>query len=192
MLVTSTLIEAPAAEPVDVALAMLAVRIDDDPALRPQFEAALVAAREQCEREIGRALITQTRRLQLRDWPACAGGRIPLDFPPVQRVLAVEYWSATGWQAVPEAVYDLVFFDDLSHAVLLRPGQHWPGLADSHGPRVRVDFVAGFGDGPDDVPKPLQQWITAMAGFDVQSPTHTEQPPHDFLNRKLDAWRTRV
>lgn len=185
----SYVIEEPAAEPVAVEMAMLQLRYDED-AMPPDMASKLRTAREQAEHETGRALITQTRRLELHEWPPGDCG-IVLDFPPVQSVAAFTYWDGAAWQPVQAPVFELARVDKLTWCVVRQVGQSWPTLGARRGPRIRVDFVAGFGDDGATVPEAIKQWIVAHAGVALKPPKDGGEFP-EFLNRLLDAWRTRL
>lgn len=184
----SHVVTPPQAEPVAVADAMLQLSIDDE-AMQPKLEPLLVDARERAEHELGRSLITQTRQMLLTCWPCCPErwSAVELDAPPVQSVSKVEYWAG-GWQTLDPQAYSLEQFE--KHRHLLVPTLGWPALGDRNGARVRITYVAGFGDTGAAVPQPIRQWIVAMAGHALEDPTGQSEP-NDFINRRLDAWRTR-
>jgi uncharacterized phiE125 gp8 family phage protein len=187
----SEVITGPAAEPVDVASALQQLRIDDE-ANGPLLAPKLVAAREDAEQLLGRSLITQTRLLQLCDWPCLSdhSGAIALSHPPVQAVLAIEYWATAGWQTLASSAYTLELLDKLHHLVM--PVTGWPALAWRPGPRVKVTYRAGFGDTGEAVPETIRQWIVATAGYALDDPTGASAGPSEFINRRLDAWRTHI
>ena len=186
---SSYVIAGPAIEPVSVAAAMLQLRYDED-ALPPDMASKLRAAREQAEHETGRALIDQTRRLELHDWPVGDCG-IVLDYPPVKEVASFTYWDGSAWRSVQAPVFELSRLDKLTWCVLRHVGQSWPTLGARRGARIRVDFVAGFGADGDAVPESIKQWIVAHAGLALKPPKDGKDPG-EFINRLLDAWRTRL
>lgn len=185
----SHVVTPPQAEPVAVADAMLQLSIDDE-AMQPKLEPLLIDARERAEHELGRSLITQTRQMLLTCWPCCPErwNAVELDAPPVQEVTQVQYW-ADGWQTLPPPAYSLEPIGKHQH--LLVPVGAWPSLGGRNGVRVRITYIAGFGDEGEAVPQAIRQWIVAMAGHALEDPTGQNQP-NEFLNRRLDAWRTRI
>ena len=187
---SSIVLIAPEAEPVTVADAMRALRIDEADAAT-DLEAKLLDARERAEYLTGRALITQTRRLQLLDWPgplAELGAAVLLDFPPVQEVAELAYWSEGQWVTVQASALELVQIDKIRWAVVPVSGS-WPTLGSKAGHRVRVDFVCGFGPAGDSVPEPIRQWITTVAGHAWSDPTASGDAPNEYIDRRLDGWR---
>ena len=187
---SSVLIAGPAAEPVDAVEAMKRLRIDDE-ANADIVTAALLDARESAESYLGRALITQTRELSLSRWPDAdeCGGAVLLDHPPVQAVSEVRYWDGEQWVVWPSDQYTLERLDRVHH--LLMPALAWPSLGSRPGVRVRITYTAGFGDDGGDVPEVIRQWIVAMAGISLDDPMG-EKPVNEFINRRVDTWRTRL
>ena len=187
---SSELIDGPSVEPVDAAEAMRQLRIDDE-ANAPQVETSLREAREMAEHVLGRALITQTRRLSLLGWPASNeyAGAVLLDYPPIQDVTEVRYWNGEQWAVLPPDQYTLERLDRVHH--LLMPAVTWPALGARPGVRVRITYTAGFGDAGEDVPEAIRQWIVARAGIALDDP-RGDKPVNEFINRRLDAWRTRL
>lgn len=112
----------------------------------------IIAATSMAEHELGRALITQTIKLEMKAFPR---GRIELDMPPVQSITSIKYLDDGGaMQTLSEAKYELV-------KDLIRPGvkaDQWP-----IGTQVEVVYVAGFGSA-DEVPREIKQWILVQIG----------------------------
>lgn len=187
---TSQLIDGPTVEPVDAVEAMRQLRIDDQ-ANAPLVTSALLSAREEAEFELGRALLTQTRQLTLMAWPDRDehSGAVLLDYPPVQEVQEVRYWDGEQWIVLATDQYTLERLDRVHH--LLMPAVSWPALGTRKGPRVRITYVAGFGDEGADVPSVIREWIVVRAGITLEDPLG-EKPVNEFINRRLDAWRTRL
>lgn len=187
---SSDLISGPEAEPVSAAEAMSQLRIDDE-ANSPLVADALLVARQDAEFELGRSLITQTRRISLADWPVSDrfGSALLMDRPPVQAVTQVQYWDGSSWLVLDEAQYSLERLDKLHH--LLMPVQAWPTLGVKPGVRVRITYTAGFGASGDDVPAVIRKWIVARAGIALIDPLG-EKPVNESINRQLDEWRTRI
>lgn len=187
---SSILISGPAAEPVTAEKAMQQLRIDDE-ANAPLVEDALLSARQDAEFELGRSLITQTRKITLSDWPSSLrfGSALLMDRPPIQSITEVTYWDGGAWEVLPPEQYTLERLDKLHH--LLMPVGSWPTLGARPGSRVQITYVAGFGSDGDSVPHVIRTWIVAMAGNRFIDPLG-ERPPSDHINRQLDEWRTRI
>lgn len=145
----------PETEPVtlDDAKAHLRITHDaDDEAI-----AALVrAARQICEEYTGLALITRDCRLYLDQWPKHT---LSLPKPPLVNVAAINVYDANG---------DAVEFSPASYTVdaVGRPGRigmtgtpPWPEQALNG---IEIEFSAGFGDSPDDVPPSLREGIKRL------------------------------
>lgn len=152
-----TLVTGPSAEPLTAAdvRARLGYGAEvTDGMLNPLIK----AARQQIEGPegwLGRALMTQTWRLNARGFPP---GNIPIMLQPVQSITSVKYYDAAfAQQAVPTSVYDFY-----SEGVRLLPGQRWPIRCTSD---VEVEFKAGFGDAPDDVPENIRTAIVLQVSY---------------------------
>lgn len=147
------LVTPPAAEPVtpEEAKAYLRVETAEEDALVTRLVAA---ARHAAERATGRAFITQSWRMTLDRWPR--GRVMELPFPPLQSVDAVvliddadaeTVWPDTNTVADTAAEPGrLALREGVAPPV---PGRDIAGLA--------VDFTAGYGAQPTDVPEALRQ-----------------------------------
>jgi uncharacterized phiE125 gp8 family phage protein len=158
-----TLVTPPAAEPVSLADARLHLRLDatgGPPATHPDdalVTSLLAVARKYLDGRdgvLGRALITQTWRLDLPAFPAWdAPLRLPL--PPLQSVTSIAYVDHVGVvQTLDPALYETVTGD--WGAGIVRPvyGTGWPS-ARAQSDAVRITFVAGYGTTGAAVPEPL-------------------------------------
>lgn len=145
----------PETEPValDDAKAHLRITHDaDDEAI-----AALVkTARQICEEYTGLALITRDCRLYLDQWPKHT---LSLPKPPLVNVAAINVYDANG---------DAAEFPAAAYAVdtVGRPGRiemtgtpPWPGQPLGG---IEIEFSAGFGETPDDVPPDLREGIKRL------------------------------
>ncbi|MEO0618817.1 MAG: head-tail connector protein [Pseudomonadota bacterium] len=163
------LVDAPAREPLTVAETKLHLRLDtdDDDAL---ITSLIQAARMHLERLLGRALISQTW-VEIRDcWPV---HRAPvlLARAPAQDIVDIRIVDRDG---VAESLNeDDYFLDAVSAPPRLsrlatgdwpRPGRSING--------IEIEFVAGFGDTPDDVPAPLRQALLLLvcAWYETRQP----------------------
>jgi len=141
---------APAVEPVTVAEVMRHCRIDsltsDE---QTDVETMIQAARERVEEVLWRALITQTRKQTLDEWPA--GDQIDLDYPPLQSVTSITYVDTGGTeQTLSTDAYD-VTTTDLYGRITLAHGYTWPTARDD-ADTIQITYVAGYGDAASDVP----------------------------------------
>lgn len=158
----------PAALPVTLAEMRDHVRVDADgsPATAPddatlaRYIAAATARLDGRDGFLGRALVMQTWRLTLPAFLA----EIPLPLPPCQAVDAVSFADPTGAvQILDPDAYQVAGLGGADMAVL-RPayGTCWPSTR-AVPEAVLIDFTAGFGDGPEDVPEALRQAVRMLA-----------------------------
>lgn len=184
------LLTQPTVEPVTLAEAKPALRLDDD-----RFDALLPglisAARQLAEQETGRLFVAQTWRAELSDWPAADE---PLHvYRPT--AVAITYWNGSTWASLASNLYAYAA-DDIGSGTVFAPAltTTWPTLgAIAIGPRVRIDLTAGLpADQADQVPAAVKAFITAVAGQLIQSPDLTAtqaMQAHPLLSRLLDPWR---
>lgn len=160
---TLELLTPPAAEPVDMTLVRLHLRIDAEGSPASHYEDALVAqhiaaARELAEEFTGRRLITQTWRLSLDVLPS----ETVLPFAPVQTVDAVRYVDADNvLQTLAADQYAL----DKGPPAWLLPAYNsiWPApLAVANA--VRIDFTAGYGAASTSIPPSITQALLLLVG----------------------------
>jgi uncharacterized phiE125 gp8 family phage protein len=121
------------------------------------MDALIAAARQQLdggEGWLGRTLITQTWRGTLDEFP-CHEIKIPL--PPLQDIISVQYIDGDG-------VAQEVSADDYQIVQGARPfiipayRKSWPSTR-CQADAVAIEFIAGYGDEPTDVPEPIRSAI---------------------------------
>lgn len=162
----------PEVEPIDPALFMRWARVDDEEE-RALFAMVTKAARQLCEKRIGRSLITQKWTGKLDCWPTC--NEIGLPRGPVQAVESVIYLDeADATQTLATSVYEVDALS-LRPRLALRAGQSWPTLS-TRRQAITIVVRTGYGDRPEDVPETLRSWIALVAGT-------------MFANREADAER---
>lgn len=105
-----------------------------------------------------RAILTQTIQMTL-DWPVAA---IWLPRNPVQSVSRIEYLDRSRvWQDFDRAKYCLV--NDREPAVVeLVDGEYWPSEMARQRARLRITYIAGYGDSGEDVPETLRGCILRL------------------------------
>jgi uncharacterized phiE125 gp8 family phage protein len=129
----------------------------------PVLLSVQTAAREHFDGEqgiLGRALITQTWDLRLDAFPVCD---IVVPLPPLQAVEELVYIDPDGAeQTLAAEAYEV---DATREPGVVRPiyGTSWPSTRAVPN-AVRVQFTAGYGDAPGDVPATLRARIKALAG----------------------------
>jgi uncharacterized phiE125 gp8 family phage protein len=156
---TLSIITPPAAEPVALADAKSVLRIttDVEDAL---LGALIVAARMRIEAELGLAMLTTGFRETFHAFP---DGAVALARGPLTAVAAVSVADSSG-------VFSPLAAADYLPSLGSRPGAitpvniAWPtpGIAVDG---VRIDYTAGFGPDPADVPAPLVQAILRLVAY---------------------------
>lgn len=152
-------VTAPAEQPVSLAEAKAHLRVDhsDDDALIDSLLAAAVGHLDGWSGILGRALITQTWRLDMPSF----GYPIRLPLAPVQSATIAYSDTDNADQAFAEASFALLT-DATGPYVALVSGASWPSVY-SRGDAVRVTFVAGYGDATA-VPAAIKAAILLMVG----------------------------
>ena len=162
----------PALEPVSLADAKAHMRVDaaDEDALITRL---ITGARGQLERGLGRALVTQSWTYFLDDWPP--GYALALPLAPVQSIDAIRIYALNDSYAVlPPSSYLL---DGLgSPPRLIRRGTlPWPvPLRPGNG--IAIDFTAGHGSQPGDVPAALRIAMLLLVAHQYENRQLAEAP----------------
>ncbi len=159
------LIASPASEPVTLAEAKAWLRVDssdEDQAIA----SLIVAARETVESATRRALIAQSWRLTLDDWPFTLLQRPDMALPlaPLASVAAVRVTDAGGQpQLAPSSLWRLVGPPDRARLAFAAQ----PPRAGVVAGGIEIDCVVGYGAAAD-VPAPLRQAILMLVadGFE--------------------------
>jgi uncharacterized phiE125 gp8 family phage protein len=161
--VTLTLVTPPAAEPILIADARAHLRLDATGSPTPSHpDDALVlslvkAARQHLDGRdgvLGRALITQTWRLDLPEFPR-SGEAIALPLPPLVSVGSIAYTDTAGdTQTLSALLYDVVAGGWGPGMVRPVHGAYWPATR-AQSDAVRITFTAGYGAAGSDLPAPL-------------------------------------
>lgn len=180
---------APLAEPVTLAEAKAALRLDHD--TEDDLIGGLIrAAREEVEAACGLALIDQSWRLTLDRLPR--SGRVLLRRHPVREVLSVTVYGRDGEASLADpASYQL---DGKSRPARLHfhviPA---PGVAMNG---IEIDFAAGFGEAGTDVPDLLKRAMLALVAhwFEFRASFGAGDQPVSFppgYERLIAPWRSR-
>lgn len=201
----------PATEPVSFSDMQTHLRITGT-SEQTYIEGLITAARQNAERYTRRVFITQTWLLSL-DYPP--GGQEPwwdgvrqgsirelysyarwieVPYPPLQAVNSVTQYD-TDDQANTVGT-DIYFVDTNSEPgrVVLRYGKVWPAITNRIADSFQVDYDAGYGDNPEDVPGPIREAIKRLAGYMYE---HRGDCPADQAikesgaNMLLDPYRLR-
>lgn len=144
------------------------------------------AATDDVERFTRRALITQTWRLSLREWPHDAlrqwphPGRLLIPRPPLQSITSIVYTDDNGSLITLDSSLYQVSTDASPSFAEPAYGEVWPTLRPETLEAVRITYVAGFGDLDTDVPDQYKNAIYELVAFrfmnrgdvDVDIPKH--------------------
>lgn len=152
------LVDPPAVEPLDAAEVRTRLGGIPDSLSDDAIAAFIKAGRETLDGPDGflqRALIAQTWKLLIDGGFPCGPIRIPL--PPLISIVAVRFVDQSG---------DIQTLDESRYQVLegSRPmlcpifGAEWPAARQQLN-SVEVEFIAGYGDDPEDVPEPIRSAI---------------------------------
>ncbi|MBN9244185.1 MAG: phage head-tail connector protein [Mesorhizobium sp.] len=145
----------PGAEPVTLAEAKAHLRIDhgDDDDL---LAGLIRAARQEVERSTGIALLAQSWRLVLDDWPqtGCTLVRI---YPLIEIQAVTAFGSEGEGSVVDPATYQI---DTVSRPARIHFTAPVAPLRAMNG--LEIDFTAGFGEAGTDVPDPLKRAILLL------------------------------
>lgn len=129
-----------AEEPVSIADAKVHLRVPADIVDDDAYIGALItAARDHIEKITGRAIASQTYRLDLDYWP---GREIKLPRAPVTAVSSVKYYDADSTlQTFAASNYTSDLASDPAR-IWLDDGASWPSAEDRPG-AIQITFVAG-------------------------------------------------
>lgn len=158
---TSYLLAAPAQEPVSLVQMKAHLRVEDE-AEDGLIEALIVAARVHVESLTGKALLAQTWRVVLDGWPEDRVIKLPVS--PMVTLSEIRCYDADG----EEHQIDLneVLPDGRANpARIILPVTvaGAPVLRARMG--IEIDYVAGFGTEPEEVPADLVQSLKTLAAY---------------------------
>jgi len=151
---TSYLLAGPAEEPVSLVEAKGFLRVDgnEDDGL---ITTLIGAARLHVEGTTGKALMAQSWRIVRDDWPE--NGVVKL---PVSPLIAVTGISATDGNGASHELALDQFGSEPDRLLIPRVVVGMPALQERHA--IEIDYVAGFGTEPEDVPADLRQALLGL------------------------------
>ncbi len=149
-------IAGPALEPLSLDETKAHLRVDgsDEDAI---IQSLILTSRLHIEAALGLGLITQSWRLILDAWPS--GGEIKIPMRPLQSVSEVRVLSSNGAaEAIAESHY-IVDATSLPGRLVFAGAMPRPGRK-ANG--IEIDFMAGYGAAPEDVPQPIRQALLML------------------------------
>lgn len=153
----SYLLAGPAQEPVSLVEAKASLKVDDI-AEDGLITTLIGAARLHIEGVTGRALLAQSWRLVLDDWPDDRQVTLPVTpFVAVTDITAFDL-GGTGHEVPLEQ-----FLSEPDRLLLPRTISGMPIMRDRQG--IEIDYVAGFGSEPEDVPADMRQALLMLVGY---------------------------
>jgi uncharacterized phiE125 gp8 family phage protein len=154
---TSYLLAGPAEEPVSLAESKAFLKVDDS--AEDGLIATLIgAARLHIEGVTGQALLAQSWRVVLDAWPEDRQVKLPVS--PFISVTEITAYDGDGaGQEVPLAQ----FLSEPDRLLLPASVAGMPVLRERQG--IEVDYVAGFGTEPEDVPANIRQALLVLVGY---------------------------
>lgn len=155
---TMILLSAPTAEPITLGEAKAHLRVDTD-AEDTLIQSLIMASRLHIEAALDLALITQTWRLRRDTWPSSRTLTLPIR--PIQSVISVKVYDDDD---IPRAIDPASFILDgaANPARLVWRGNGSAPASGLAANGIEIDFVAGHGDGPADVPQPMRQALLLL------------------------------
>lgn len=184
------LISGPSSEPVTLAELKAQCRVEHS-AEDDLLTAYGIAARQQCESILERALITQTwaRMLDCFPW-----SEIELGKPPVQAITSITYVDTAGaTQTLSSSAYVLDPTGEEPGFVLPVFGYVWPPTLDTAG-AVTITFTCGYGAAAA-VPDAIKTWIRMRVATlyrfreSIGAGLSMQEVPSRHLDGLLDPYR---
>ena len=161
------LISAPNLEPVTYGQVVHHLRMDLfdealDESSQSYLNGLIAAIRRACEAFTNRAFITQTWKQYLQGWPC--KDHIVLLKPPLQSVSSINYTDIDGTVIPLSTDYYTVDTKSIKGRVVLKPNQSWPSESLYSSNPIEIEFIAGYGDNPEDVDAGIQAAILLQIG----------------------------
>jgi uncharacterized phiE125 gp8 family phage protein len=153
---TSYLLAGPAEEPVSLVEAKAFLRVDDG-AEDGLIATLIAAARMHVEGITARALLAQSWRVVLDRWPEDGVVRLPVG--PFMAVTEITAYDESG---VGHDVPLAQFMSAPDRLLLPTTVSGMPALRERQG--IEIDYVAGFGTEPEEVPVDIRQALLVLVG----------------------------
>jgi uncharacterized phiE125 gp8 family phage protein len=155
---STVLLSAPTVEPITLSEAKAHLRVDAS-SEDTLIQSLILASRLHIEAALDIALITQTWRLRLDRWPRARSLNLPLS--PVRSLTAVRVFDVDDDS---ETVANTAFILDgtANPARLVLSGSSSLPVPGRAANGIEIDFVAGYGDAPEDVPQSIRQAVLLL------------------------------
>ncbi len=167
----------PAVEPVTLEEAKNFAKVDGT-AEDGLIEGFITAARVAVEKILGRSLINQSLTLRLDEW---IGEVLPLPRPPLVSITEVRTLDEDGVATVFDAANYYAITGDRAQLVLKSTATA-PSNVDRYHGGFEVEYVAGYGEDPEDVPAGIRnailQWVAVMYESRILD---TTKPPMEVM-----------
>jgi len=167
MIATRT--SSPPAEPVTLDEIKDHLRMQDINNFDSQLLGLITASREWIEDCTGRALVQQTWKYYLQDWPS--GDEFELPYSPLQSVTSIKYTNSAGTETEWTNTYYEVDTDSEPGRVILAHGKTWPSTTLHPKNPIEIEFVAGYDDdsgSPPDYTVNIPEAIKNAIKLDVE------------------------
>lgn len=149
------------------------------------------SATRDVERHTRRALITQTWRLSLREFPhlGCWIGRIHLPRPPLVSVSSLVYVNTSGVETTLSASLYQVSTDSSPGYMEPAFGQVWPTVRTETADAINITYVSGFGASHEMIPDEFKQLICELVAFRFTARGDTQVGIPQHIRWSLDSLR---
>lgn len=165
-----TVVTAPTIEPVSIDDLKIDLRIDADLTEHDVLiESLSMAARRWIERTARRALITQTLKLTLDDWPA--SDRLSIPRPPLLSIVSIKYYDTADGEATFSSGSYFVDTGNEPGRVVLNSGVSWPSVALRPASGVMIEYTAGYGPAEENVPSEYKNAIRLLVAHWYENPS---------------------
>ena len=152
------LLSGPSVEPITLADAKTHLRADTG-AEDTLIQSLIMASRLHIEAALDLALITQSWRLRLDSWPRSRTLILPLR--PVQELITVRVHVDDDTSDTLDSG-DFILDGSPNPARLVWRGSGTAPVSPIAANGIEIDFVAGYGDAPSDVPQPIRQALLLL------------------------------
>jgi uncharacterized phiE125 gp8 family phage protein len=179
----------PTVEPVTLAEAKLALRVDSSD-LDVQIARNISAVRAELEHYFKRTIAPTTYQLTLEEWPT---GDIHLPLPPVTSVTSVQYvdmagitqtWAGSNWALDDTSVVE--------HYLRRAYGVSYPEARQQWN-AITISYVAGWSAAA--CPPAIKDMILAYVGTRLKYAESDSDKPamtHEFVSQMCGEWRIHV